>query len=194
MFVVSAGLLQNRHMIDGESQHDEILERTMVNIEPMPDVKIRLADASDAETIATVLYESFVEYESLYTPKGFAATSITSEEIVNRMREGPVWVAVRNEVIVGTASVVPKDESLYLRGMAVLPTARGQRTGELMLAQIEIFAVTEGLHRLFLSSTLFLDRAIRLYERFGFRRTGEGPHELFGTPLFTMEKAMGHEN
>jgi hypothetical protein len=29
-----------------------------------------------------------------------------------------------------------------------------------------------------------------LYEKFGFQRTGEGPHELAGTPLFTMEKKL----
>jgi ribosomal protein S18 acetylase RimI-like enzyme len=42
--------------------------------------------------------------------------------------------------------------------------------------------------RLFLSTTPFLDRAISLYERFGFQRNEEGLRELFGTPLFTMEK------
>jgi ribosomal protein S18 acetylase RimI-like enzyme len=41
-----------------------------------------------------------------------------------------------------------------------------------------------------LSTAPFLDRAIRLYERFGFRRTNEGPHDLFGTPLFSMEKVI----
>jgi len=35
-----------------------------------------------------------------------------------------------------------------------------------------------------------LSRAIRVYESFGFRRTEDGPQDLFGTPLFTMEKAL----
>ena len=74
--------------------------------------------------------------------------------------------------------------------MAVLPTARGQRIGELLLVHVEQFAVSKGFRRLFLSTTPFLDRALRLYEKFGFRRTDEGPNDLFGTPLFTMEKAI----
>jgi putative acetyltransferase len=74
--------------------------------------------------------------------------------------------------------------------MVVRPTARGQRIGERLLAQVENFAVAEGLGRLFLSTTPFLDRAIRLYERLGFQRINEGPHDLFGTPLFTMEKFL----
>ena len=154
-----------------------------------PRIRIRLAETGDPPAIASLLFESFVEYESLYTPGGFAATAITGEQIIARMSEGPVWVAMREEEeIVGTVSVVAKAESLYIRGMAVLPAARGERIGALLLTYVEEFARTEGCSRLFLSTTPFLDRAIRLYERFGFRRTLEGPHELFGTPLFTMEK------
>ena len=137
-----------------------------------------------------MLFESFAEYQSLYTPEGFLATAITAEQIAHRIAEGPVWVALLGKEIVGTVSVIPKDDALYIRGMAVLPAARGQRTGELLLTHVEQFAATQNFQRLLLSTTPFLDRAIRLYERFGFRRTDEEPHELFGTPLFTMEKPM----
>jgi GNAT superfamily N-acetyltransferase len=157
-------------------------------LDPIPNITIRFATTKDAEAIASLLLESFVEYESLYTPEGFAATAITGEQIIARLSEGPVWVAMREEEIVGTVSVVAKAESLYIRGMAVLPLARWRGIGALLLRHVEEFARSEGVSRLFLSTTPFLDRAIRLYERFGFRRTLEGPHELFGTPLFTMEK------
>jgi hypothetical protein len=45
---------------------------------------------------------------------------------------------------------------------------------------------------LFLSTTPFLTHAIVLYEGLGFQRSNEGPHDLFGTPLFTMVKTLGH--
>ena len=106
------------------------------------------------------------------------------------MTEGPIWVALHREEIVGTVSVVPKGEELYIRGMAVLPAARGKRIGELLLLHIEKFANSNGHKRLFLSTTPFLARAIRLYERFGFRRCDEGSHDLFGTRLFTMVKIL----
>jgi len=153
-------------------------------------IEIRLAKSEDAAAIAVLLAQAFAEYQSLYTPDGYAATAITREEVVRRSEEGPVWVALGDELILGTVSVVMKGESLYLRGMAVLPTARGHRIGELLLAHVEEFAESKAVQRLFLSTTPFLDRAIRLYEHFGFRRTSEGPHDLFGTPLFTMEKSI----
>ena len=153
-------------------------------------IRIRLASVDDAPAIASLLSESFAEYKPLYTPDGYAATAITRDEVVSRIEEGPLWVAIREELIVGTVSVVPKGESLYIRGMAVLPTARGQRIGQLLFTHIERFAASKRIRRLFLSTTPFLDRAIRLYESFGFRRIDEGPHDLFGTPLFTMEKVL----
>ena len=153
-----------------------------------PSINIRLADSTDAPAIASLLAAAFAEYLHLYTPAGYAATAISPEDIVRRIEEGPVWVSISDGLIVGTVSVVLKGESLYVRGMAVLPLARGQRIGELLLTHVEKFAASKGVRRLFLSTTPFLDRAIRLYEHFGFRRTSEGPLELFGTPLFTMEK------
>ena len=153
-------------------------------------LQIRIATHADAARIAAVLHDSFIEYERFYTAEGFAATTPTAEHILNRMNEGPIWVVMSESVVVGTVSVVPHGESLYIRGMAVLPQARGQNVGEALLQQVEKFARAEGSTRLFLSTTPFLSRAIRLYEHSGFTRTDEGPHDLFGTPLFTMEKEL----
>lgn len=155
-----------------------------------PGIEIRAAAPDDAAQIAAVLSDSFVEYKASYTPEGYAATTPDSERIRSRLNEGPAWVAVHDGTIVGTVSVVPRGAALYIRGMAVLPTTRGQRIGELLLKQIESYANTHGYQQLFLSTTPFLARAIRLYEHTGFRRSPEGPHELFGTPLFTMVKTL----
>ena len=154
-------------------------------------VRIRPAVAEDSEAIASVLRESFAEYEALYTPEGFAATTPASVEVSKRVEEGPVWVALdEDEAFVGTVSVVSKGEALYVRGMAVTPAARGRRVGELLLRRAEDFAREHNFKRIFLSTTPFLHRAIKLYERHGYRRTQEAPHDLHGTPLFTMEKPL----
>jgi GNAT superfamily N-acetyltransferase len=161
---------------------------TTFRVSSSSSIEIRLAESNDAPAIAALLAAAFAEYLPLYTPEGYAATAIKPDEIVSRIEEGPVWVSISGGLIVGTISVVLKGESLYLRGMAVLPLASGQRIGQVLLAHVEEFAMSKGVQRLFLSTTPFLDRAIRLYEHLGFRRTSAGPHELFGTPLFTMEK------
>lgn len=60
----------------------------------IPSIKIRAAKLEDTESIASVLYESFAEFESIYTPEDFAATAPASEQIRARWTEGPVWVVV----------------------------------------------------------------------------------------------------
>jgi len=152
--------------------------------------QIRLALPTDIPAIASVLLQSFAEYESLYTTRGFAATTPTAEEITARWHEGPIWVSLLNGEIIGTVSAVPGGESLYVRSMAVLPAARGYHLGQQLLDQVELYAREQGHNRLYLSTTPFLRRAIRLYENHGFRRTTAGPQELFGTPLFSMEKLL----
>jgi GNAT superfamily N-acetyltransferase len=154
-------------------------------------VEIRLATADDAQAIAGVLRESFLEFKPLYTEGGFAATTPSASQVLIRQREGPVWVGLRRETMAGTVAALLKDaSSVYVRGMAVLPTARGTGLGAALLRQVELWAGQNGCSRLTLSTTPFLTSAIRLYESFGYRRIGSGPHDLFGTPLFTMEKLL----
>jgi len=153
-------------------------------------LEIRLALMDDAPSISRVLLQSFIEYKSEYTPDGFAATTPTVEQIKHRQTEGPVWVALLAGTVVATVSAVLQGESLYVRGMAALPSARGHRIGKLLMDSVQDFATAQECKRLFLSTTPFLSHAIELYERLGFVRTAEGPHDLFGTPLFTMERSL----
>jgi ribosomal protein S18 acetylase RimI-like enzyme len=153
-------------------------------------MKIRLATRSDASAVANVIFQSFLEYKSSYTDEAFAATTPTSTEVQHRLAEGPVWIAVEDETVVGTVSAVPEGEALHIRSLAVLPTSRGKGAGELLLRQTETHAHEKGYSRLLLSTTPFLTPAIRLYERFGFRRFDEGPKDRLGTPIFTMAKPI----
>lgn len=145
------------------------------------EVQIRRATAQDALSIASVLRQAFAEHEPWYTKEAYAATTPGADEVLARMNQGPTWIALHHDQIVGTASVVSKPEGIYVRGMAVLPSARGLGIGYLLLTEIQRFAEEHCSKRLFLSTTPFLNRAIRLYEAFGFERTNEGPHDLFGT-------------
>ncbi len=157
-------------------------------------IEIRRAGPQDAAEIARVLRQSFLEYQDLYTPEGFAATTPDAQGVRSRMAEWQTWVALLDNAIVGTASAFQTGEGcLHIRGMAVLPSARGRKVGELLLREVESFALRNGFLRLSLRTTPFLSSALRLYERFGFKRTNDGPNDIFGTPLFSMAKALNGE-
>jgi GNAT superfamily N-acetyltransferase len=151
---------------------------------------IRRAAPADAAAITGILRAAFGEYKALYTEGGFAATVLTPDEVMQRMSEGPVWVSLQNGAVAATVAAVIKGESVYIRGMAAIPSARGCGAGTALLHCVEDWAEKQGCTRLFLSTTPFLESAIRLYEHHGFRRMDESPTELCGTPLFTMEKRL----
>ena len=157
-------------------------------------IYLRKATEDDEASIAQTLHKAFTEYESLYTSAAFAATICSVQKVQHRMSEGPVWVALQNECVVGTVSAISKSDIVYIRGMAISPTARGQAIGTLLLKQVEQFAHEQNATRLVLETTPFLTRAISLYEHFGFQRSDEGSRDFFGTPLFAMVKMLKVED
>jgi ribosomal protein S18 acetylase RimI-like enzyme len=155
-------------------------------------VSLRLARSSDAGAIAATLRAAFAAFEGLYTPPAFAATTPTPEQVAGRFDEGPIWLAEGNGLVLGTVSVVTRRGELYIRSMAVHPAARGQGIGTHLLMAVEEFARPRGYQRLVLTTTPFLTAAIRLYQRAGFRLTGE-QGDLFGTGLLWMAKDLTPE-
>jgi ribosomal protein S18 acetylase RimI-like enzyme len=151
---------------------------------------VRLASHTDIPVVCSLLARSFLEYKTFCTEKAFAATISTMKELLDRLAEGPVWVAVEGENVVGTVSGVPDGKALHIRSLAVSPGNRGQGIGKLLLQHAEDYAYEKGYTRLILSTTPFLTPAIRLYGRCGFRRSNEGPADRLGTPIFTMTKQL----
>jgi len=149
---------------------------------------IRMAVGEDATDITALLFESFVEYKSQYTEKGFIATAPGQNEIEDRIGKKIVWLAVCDEANAGTVSLWPRGEGLHIRSMAVRPSARGKGVATTLMTHAHNWAFANGYTFLTLNTTAFLSEAIRLYEYFGFRRYGSDG--LYGTPLIKMIKYL----
>ncbi len=154
-------------------------------------MQIRIASPDESEKIASVIREAFAEFETLYTPEAFAATTPTAEMIRERFSEGAIWAALKDKKVVGTISVVAESERLYIRSMAVSRAAQGLGIGRKLLEAVERYAIENKFKSLFLYTTPFQSGAIRLYEQNGFERgEDENPDDFFGTPGFAMEKKI----
>jgi GNAT superfamily N-acetyltransferase len=151
---------------------------------------IRYASESDWREVEKVLGISFEEYRSLYTADAFNHTVMDEQLYLQRLNEGPFWVGTVNDTVIATLSASVTESGLYIRSMAVLPDNQKRGLALALLEVAEKFAHSRSQPRMYLSTTPFLKRAISLYERFGFLKTSEGPSDLFGTPLFTMEKIL----
>ncbi len=155
------------------------------------DVQIRIASPGDAEKIGSLIREAFAPLENFYTTEAFAAVTPNAAEIRARFSEGAIWAALKNEEIIGTVSTVIEGKLLYIRSMAVLPSAQGLGIGRALLEAVENYAIENGFENLFLYTLPFLSGAIRLYEQNGFERgTDTSAEEFFGMPGLTMEKKL----
>jgi len=154
-------------------------------------VDVRLAGPADADAIAEVLFEAFSMSRDGYTAEAFEAVTPNAHEVLARFEEGPMWVATLDDDVVGTVSVVPEPDWLYIRSMAVRPTAMRLGIGSRLLDAVDKYGREQDFEKLFLYTTYFSKGAIELYEKNGFTRGRDTTaEEWFGTPGLEMWKQL----
>jgi ribosomal protein S18 acetylase RimI-like enzyme len=153
-------------------------------------IAIRKAQPQDAAAIAECLASAFAPFQSQYTSGAFADTVLNTEGVRSRMTQMTVYVAVASGgEIIGTVACAVVDRVGHLRGMAVRPEWQGHAIAEQLLRVAENEMRAAGCHRITLDTTLPLERAIRFYERNGYRPSGN-ISDFFGMPLHEYVKAF----
>lgn len=152
---------------------------------------IRKGNKGDAEGILACLAAAFAPFQAQYTPEGYQDTVLTAETVHQRLRVMTVFVAVNAAGgVIGTVGceATSKDEG-HLRGMAVLPKWQGTTVASELLSAAEEEISSRRCNRITLDTTQPLQRAIKFYERHGFRPTGRVV-AFFGMPLFQYAKQL----
>jgi GNAT superfamily N-acetyltransferase len=157
-------------------------------------LEVRLAGPGDERTVARLLLEAFEPYRDGYTPGGFAETTASEEVVRERFTTGRVWLAYLDGEAVGTVTALEDEKDgggVYIRSMAVTPTAQGRGVGQKLLDTVEADARARGEKRLHLYTTFVLPAAQPLYEKNGFVVLRETPpeewHDMGGVE---MEKVL----
>ena len=155
------------------------------------ELEIRLAEPADSRAIASVLYEAFSAFREHYTAEAFEVVTPRADEVTGRFAEGPMWVAQRSGEIVGTVSLTTEPEGLYIRSMAVVPSAQGLGIGHKLLDALNDYVSDSDCERIFLYTTYFVPGAKELYEKHGFKWVRDTPaEEWYGTPGLEMDKRL----
>lgn len=157
----------------------------------LPAFSLRRATPADVSGILGCLRAAFEPYRDRYTADAFADTVLTSETIHLRLAVMTVLVAVTPAAeIVGTigCNVVSPEEG-HIRGMAVLPGWQGAGVAAQLLQAAEGELRSSHCRRVTLDTTEPLQRAMRFYERNGYRRSGK-VDDFFGMPLFEYVKNL----
>lgn len=155
-------------------------------------LEIRLARTGDETIVARLLREAFEPFRELYTPGGFADTTATEDVVRERLETAKIWIAFDDGEAVGTVTALPEPEKIYIRSMAVLPSAQGRGIGQQLLETLENDARERGFKKVYLYTTFVLPGAQPLYEKNGFVVVRETPpeewHDMAGVE---MEKILG---
>jgi len=158
---------------------------------PRPkDLTIRQASKSDAENIRQCLSAAFELYRSEYSRGGFFDTVPSVANLTRRLVDMTLFVAESEGRVIGTIGCnKTNDQEGHLRGMAVLPEWQGSGVAAKLLVRAETELKRRGCIRVTLDTTEPLQRAMRFYEKRGFRPSGR-VSDFFGMRLHEYVKQL----
>ncbi len=152
---------------------------------------LRRANIDDAKGILQCLRSAFAPYRETYTAQAFRDTVLSPRTIQARLAEMRVLVATTpTGRIIGTIGYnLPSAQEAHIRGMAVRAKWQGSGAAHSLLRAVESEVRKRGCSCISLETTQPLGRAIRFYERNGFRATGKVA-DFFGMPLYEYVKRL----
>jgi ribosomal protein S18 acetylase RimI-like enzyme len=152
---------------------------------------IRRATLEDADGVLRCLHSAFAVYRHHYTQAAFEDTTLTPDSFPMRLQEMTVFVALdSSHRVVGTigCNSIGNGEG-HLRGMAVLPECQASSVANQLLERAETELIKQNCSRITLDTTEPLQRAMRFYERHGYRRSSK-IGDFFGMPLIEYVKPL----
>jgi ribosomal protein S18 acetylase RimI-like enzyme len=163
------------------------------NIKIKPHIAIRKARAEDGNAILECLAAAFAEYRDQYSILAFADTVLDAESVERRLAEMVVFVAIGDLRVAGTIGCSVHGVEGHLRGMAVRPEWQGMGVASALLAAAETELEKCGCSYVTLDTTGPLIRAMRFYEKRGFRPTGK-VSDFYGMRLLHYRKELPGPN
>ncbi len=104
---------------------------------------------------------------------------------------GHIFFARQGDSILGTVALMPhKSGSYELTKMAVHPSARGKKIGQLLMQHCIDFAKAQGESMLLLYSNTILENAIHIYRKFGFKEVPVEPDSPYDRSNIKMELTL----
>lgn len=154
---------------------------------------IRKAESADGGGILLCLAEAFEPYQESYTAEAFRDTVLDPKTLPQRMGSMCLFVAATSSgEIIGTigCSLANAQEG-HVRGMAVRTAWQGAGVADRLLDSAEFELRVRNCLRVTLDTTLPLQRAMRFYEKHGYRRSGH-TRDFFGMILLEYVKDLKH--
>jgi ribosomal protein S18 acetylase RimI-like enzyme len=145
----------------------------------------------DVSAVLECLREAFEPYRDSYTEGAFLDTVPPPEAVRKRLAAMCVFVATTpsGEVAGTVACNVVSPEEGHIRGMAVRTAWHGTGVATELIRSVEMELRERKCSRISLDTTVPLQRAMRFYEKNGFRKSGRIT-DFFGMQLIEYVKDL----
>jgi GNAT superfamily N-acetyltransferase len=159
-------------------------------VKTTPEYLVRNASRSDAPGILECLAKAFAPYRKNYSEGAYMDTVLTAESLRARFSEMQILVAEDGSGrVAGTVAYKIEESEGHIRGMAVRAESQGAGLAGLLLGRVESDFKAAGCKWITLDTTRPLERAIRFYEKNGFRPSG-AISSFFGMELIEYRKEL----
>ena len=155
------------------------------------EITIRPGLEGDLPGIVACLAAAFEPYRGSYTEGGFRDTVPSIQSAAERYKKMSFLVAeLEPAQIIGTIAyqALGSGEG-HLRSMAVVPEYQGRGVASRLLGAAQERLRVAGCSRVTLDTTRPLIKAVKFYERHGYRASGT-VGDFFGMPLFQYAKYL----
>jgi GrpB-like predicted nucleotidyltransferase (UPF0157 family)/GNAT superfamily N-acetyltransferase len=153
--------------------------------------EVRLAASDDADAIVALMHDSYAEYRGrLQPPSG--AHAETMESVASLLCGEFCYVAQAGADLVGCVFYTPRESSVYMHRLCVLPAWRRHGIGRTLIESVENAARSLVFDWVSLACRIALPQNWHYYERLGYRIVAFTSHAGFTQPTsLTMRKRVG---
>jgi len=136
-------------------------------------VLLRKVEKTDNETLANLIRQVFLEFDAPHEGTVFSDPTTDSLFELFEKRNSVLWLAVVDNQIAGCCGIYPSDGlpqgCCELVKFYLSKEFRGQGIGKALLNKSIETAIKTGYNRVYLESLPQFDKALKLYENFGFK-------------------------
>ncbi len=121
-------------------------------------------------TYSQAFYDLNIEWlETHFYVEPYDREVLSKPEEYIIFKGGHIFFMIENDTVLGTVALLKRGEGIFeLTKMAVLPSQRGKKIGQKLMAHCLQFARDNTFKELYLYSNTLLENAIYIYRKVGF--------------------------
>jgi N-acetylglutamate synthase-like GNAT family acetyltransferase len=129
-----------------------------------------------------ILYAEEYGFDTSFEP--YVALPLCEFAQSKKRKRQRIWIVEKDKRIIGSAAIVTHaPREAQLRWLLVHPQYREQGLGRKLVKNAVAFSRDAGYERIFLWTVNLLDAAAHIYHSFGFVKTEEKTHQIWGRRL-----------